>query len=222
VKREVIHVEGDDRTTLYEPQIPEVTAELLTSIPGYSGLFRGVSGFQSERSEGSSWSNLGIREANNTITISFRGNGNTDTKSFFPEQDTPPQALQEKKVLEGAPPDFRTQDESKGTLSPDNGTELLEASYGPESAPECGGIRPEPTGIAQAELMLIIRKTMVELPAPWDGKRQNREYFVAIVAAQIRRRYPQLAGRNIEYEINRLNESDSEIQSILAELTEVV
>jgi len=48
---------------------------------------------------------------------------------------------------------------------------------------------------------------------------QNCNYFVAAVAAHIRQRYPQWLGRNIEYEINRLNECDSEIQSILAERT---
>jgi putative DNA primase/helicase len=70
----------------------------------------------------------------------------------------------------------------------------------------------------QAELMQTIRETMIEYPN--DGRKPSRDYFVAVIAAQIQRRYPQFVSRNIEVEINRLNESDSGIQAILAERTE--
>jgi hypothetical protein len=53
-----------------------------------------------------------------------------------------------------------------------------------------------------------------------DGRKPNRTYFISAIAAQIRRRYPQLASREIEVKINRLNEFDSQIQAILAEQTE--
>jgi len=92
-----------------------------------------------------------------------------------------------------------------------------------ESSLHEGEIRKEgpncPTVFDHAELVRTIHETMIAWPSPQHGKKPNCNYFVAAVAAHIRQRYPQWLGRNIEYEINRLNECDSEIQSILAERT---
>jgi hypothetical protein len=72
----------------------------------------------------------------------------------------------------------------------------------------------------QVELVRAIRSTMIEWPKPPDGRKPSRDYFVALIAAHMRRN-EHWASRNIEVEINRLNESDSEIQSLLAERTEM-
>ena len=61
---------------------------------------------------------------------------------------------------------------------------------------------------------------MIAWAAPPNGKTPNRDYFIGVIAASIGRRHPDLANRDIEHEINRLAESDSEIQAILAERTE--
>ena len=218
-KREVIHVEGDDRTTLYEPQVPKVSPELLTSIPGYSDLFRDFSESQSGRSEGSSRSNLEIREAKNTITISFRRNGNTDTKNFFPEQEVPPQEQAEKKHLEHALQESRTQDSSKVYLSPDNGTEPKKPSDFPDSKPEPAGKPQNERDLeAHVDLEQIIRETILTFPFP-AGQKLSREYVLAMIAATIRRRYENI-GRELEQEIARLVADDTEIQATLAERTE--
>jgi len=42
---------------------------------------------------------------------------------------------------------------------------------------------------------------------------------VSVIAASLRRRYPN-AGRELEYEINRLAVEDAEIRTLLAERTE--
>lgn len=83
-----------------------------------------------------------------------------------------------------------------------------------------GLMRKSASALDQAELMQTIRETMIGRPSPQDGRKPNRTYFISAIATQIRRRYRQLASRDIEIEINRLNEFDSQIQAILAERTE--
>jgi hypothetical protein len=213
-KREVIHIEGDDRTTLYEPQIPAVNSGLLNAIPGYSGLFRAYSGFQSGHSEGSAGLNPEIKETHNILTFSFRGDRNTDTKSFFPEQDVTPETPLEKKLLGDALRGPRTQNMSKARGSPDNGTE-------PEKSSELPDSRPESTGKLQNELdSETIRETILTWPFR-DGQKASLDYVVAVIAASLRRRYPQWAARDIELKINRLAVEDPEIQTLLAGRTNV-
>jgi putative DNA primase/helicase len=48
----------------------------------------------------------------------------------------------------------------------------------------------------------------------------NRTNFVNLVAATVRRQHPELTGRDIEGEITRLEEADTEIQALLVELTD--
>ncbi len=69
------------------------------------------------------------------------------------------------------------------------------------------------------ELVRTIRETMLAFPVKNNGK-ASRDFFVAQISAIIRRQHEQYVGRNIELEINRLAESDNEIQSLLAERTE--
>lgn|GEM_PF-5955620 len=211
-KREVIHIAGDDRTTLYKPQAPAVSSDLLDAIPGYSDLFRPYSGFQSEHSEGSTGFNFEIKETDNVVTVSFRGKGNTDTKSFFPEQDAAPEMQAEKKLLEDALGGCRTQSRPKATKSPDNGTDPQKPSELSESKPESPG---KPQNEPDSE---TIRETILTWPFR-DGQKVSLGYTVSVIAASLRRRYPN-AGRELEYEINRLAVEDAEIRTLLAERTE--
>lgn len=211
-KREAIHLEGDDRTTLYEPQMPAINSELLDAIPGYSGLFRTYSGVQSGHSESSAGLNPEIKENNNICTISFRGDRNTDIKSFFPEQEVPPETLSEKKLLGDSFRDSRTQNISKASKSPDNGTELEKSSELPDSRPESTGKRPN-------ELDSETIREAILTSAFRDGQKVSLSYAVSLVAATIRRRYPN-AGRDLEDEISRLTREDPELQMLLAEHTE--
>jgi putative DNA primase/helicase len=74
----------------------------------------------------------------------------------------------------------------------------------------------------QAGLALIIRDTLLS----WRYARSDpiakvdRKNLLNVIAAQIHRQYPEWNGRIIQDDINHLAESDSEIQTILAELTE--
>ncbi len=211
-RREVIHIEGDDRTTLYEPQTPAINSELLDAIPGYSGLLRPYSGFQSGHSEGSAEVNLEIKETNNILTVSFRGNGNTDTKSFFPEQDVTAEMPSEKKLVGDTSRESRTQNGSKAVKSPDNGKDPRKPSELSESKPESPG---KPQDEPDSE---TIRAAILTWPFR-DDKKVSLDYVVSVTAASIRRRYPN-AGRELEYEINRLAIEDAEIRTFLAERTE--
>ena len=211
-KREAIHLEGDDRTTLYEPQMPAINSELLDAIPGYSGLFRAYSGFQSGHSESSAGLNPEIKENNNICTISFRENRNTDAKSFFPEQDLSLETLSEKKLLGDSLWDSRTQGISKASESSDNGTELDKPSELLDSRPESTGKRPNELDSE------TIREAIHTCPFR-DGQKVSLSYAVSFIAATIRRRYPN-AGRDLEDEISRLTREDPELQMLLAEHTE--
>jgi putative DNA primase/helicase len=71
----------------------------------------------------------------------------------------------------------------------------------------------------QSEIAQTIRETMAAWPASPTDDKPSCDYFITVVSASIRRLYPDLAGRNIEYEIKRLRETDTEIQAILAERT---
>jgi hypothetical protein len=210
-RREVIYIEGDDRTTLYEPQTPAVNSELLDAIPGYSGLFRAYSGFQSGHYEGSTGFIPEIKETNNILTFSFRGNGNTDAKSFFPEEDATPETSSEKKLLGDASEESRTQNRSKAFESPDNGTEREKPSEAPDSQPESAGKRQN--GLDSE----TIREAILTWPFR-DGQKVSLDYVVHVIAASLRRRYSN-EGRELEYEINRLALEDPEIKTLLAERT---
>jgi hypothetical protein len=48
----------------------------------------------------------------------------------------------------------------------------------------------------------------------------SRGYFISLVSATVRQQHEQLNARDIEQEIEHLNESDPEIQAIIAQHTE--
>lgn len=74
-----------------------------------------------------------------------------------------------------------------------------------------GANRTPQTLTDQAEIAKIVREVMIQWPAPGNGRSPTKDFFVGVVAATIRRRFPDLEGRNIEAEIKRLAESDSQI-----------
>ena len=210
-RREVIHIEDEDRTTHYEPQIPAVNAGLVDAIPGYSGLFRAYSRLQSGHSEGSTGVNLEISEAHNVVTISFRKKGNADKKSFS-EGEGPTKSSAEK-LLDSTFPDSRTHSGFDPPASPDNGEKPKKPTDRPDSKPESAGKR-------QDELdSETVRETILTWPF-MHGQKVSRTYVVAVIAASIRRRYPQWAARDIELKIKRLAIEDPEIRTLLAERTE--
>lgn len=75
----------------------------------------------------------------------------------------------------------------------------------------------------QVELVQTIHNTLIALRNARTNNttKINRSHLVNEVAAVIRVRYPQWSGRPIEDDIEHLNESDSQIQALLAELTDV-
>lgn len=119
-----------------------------------------------------------------------------------------PETPSEKKLLGDALGESRTQNRSKAIESPDNGTEPEKASEVPDSQPESAGKR-------QNELdSETIREAILTWPFR-DGQKVSLDYVVHVIAASIRRRYAN-AGRELEYEINRLAVEDPEIKAVLA------
>jgi hypothetical protein len=216
-KREIIRIEADNGTKFYEPQIPTTDGILLDTIPGYSELFRSYSGFQSREREGATWPNLELKEENDIITISFRGNGNGKTKSLFQERDAVPKLPPEKKILEGAPRESWTQDSSKTSKTPDNGKKPDKPLEPQDSKAESAGNVRKRLDSQKADLEQIIRQAILTWPFR-DGNKVNRDYAVSVIAARVRQHQPN-AGRELEYEINRLAVEDPEIQTFLAERT---
>jgi putative DNA primase/helicase len=90
-----------------------------------------------------------------------------------------------------------------------------------EVFPNCPNIEnPEPS---QQEAVNAVRDVMVawhNASSDRDAPKVNRTHFVDLVAATVRRQHPEFAGRDIERDIKRLAETDPEIQTLLAELTD--
>ena len=69
-----------------------------------------------------------------------------------------------------------------------------------------------------AGLVQTIRDVMLSFSKPNNGK-TSHDFFVAQISATVRRQHNEYAGRDIEYEINKLAEFDPEIQTLIANVT---
>lgn len=218
-RKAIALVVGNGETREYHPQTPEVDLSLLDSITGYYELLRPYYGNHYGASKGSTGMKPEIKELDGIITISLLENESAGTKEVLSEKHTSSPLPEENRTRIS---EKRNGSETDHLAAPDNGE-------GPLKPPDQSGTKPELQVMVRngaelenksdnAEIIRTIRETILTWPFR-DGQKVSLGYAVSVFAASIRRRYPN-AGRELEYQINRLAVEDLEIQTFLAERTE--